>query len=101
MNIDLNTEEMRLDVRNAINSAIRESIHDLFHPDNPNEQIDMGLVIREAITAGIDIALCTGPHTMQAIEMGMKRGVEDSMRDTSIMIAETFGEHLKEMHNED
>lgn len=94
MNIDLNTEEMR----QVVHSAIKESIHDLFHPTDHNEQIDMGLVIREAIIDGIDKALCTGPHTMQAIEMGMKRGVEESMQN-SLPVTEIIEQHLEAARN--
>jgi len=83
MKLDLNTKEMQQVVYNAITDAISRAIHDLYDPENVNETIFMPHLIREAIIDGIDKALCTGPDTMNAIEMGMKRGVEEAMRDNS------------------
>ena len=102
MNIDLNTKEMQRVVYDAINDAIRGAIHDLFHPEDTDQQIHMGWCIHDAIMKGIDKALCTGPDTMNAIEMGMKRGVEEAMRGTPpIEDIMAFEERLKEMHNAD
>jgi|TARA_R100000322_G_scaffold5491_1_gene4120 hypothetical protein len=102
MNIDLNTKEMQQVVYNAINDAIRGSIHDLFDPENVNENCYMPHLIRQAIINGIDKALCTGPDTMNAIEMGMKRGVEEAMRGTPpLEDIVAFEERLKEIHNAD
>ena len=99
MNIDLNAEKMHQVVYKAINNAIRESIHELFHPEDPNEQIDMARCIHAAIKQGIDIAMNSGTYTCDAIEMGMKRGVEESMRDTP-PIEDLITEHLEEARDE-
>ena len=95
MNIDLNTKEMQQAVYNAITHTISGAIYDLFDPENVNEPVFMPRLIREAIIDGIDKALCTGPDTMNAIEMGMKRGVEEAMSDVP-ELKEIISEHLQE-----
>jgi len=103
MTIDLNTKEMQQVVYNAITHTISGAIHDLFDPENVNEPVFMPRLIREAIIDGIDKALCTGPDTMNAIEMGMKRGVEEAMRDNSPIEDHIIGhinEQLEEVRNE-
>ena len=103
MNIDLNTKEMQQVVYNAITHTISGAITDLFDPENVNEPVFMPRLIREAIIDGIDKALCTGPDTMNAIEMGMKRGVEEAMRGTPPIedhIIEHITEQLEEARDE-
>tara|TARA_B100000963_G_scaffold220215_1_gene191924 strand:- start:1864 stop:2163 length:300 start_codon:yes stop_codon:yes gene_type:complete len=99
MSIDLNTKEMQQAVYNAITHTISGAIYDLFDPENVNEPVFMPRLIREAIIDGIDKALCTGPDTMDAIEMGMKRGVEEAMSDVPAL-NEIIAEHLQE-HRDD
>tara|TARA_R100000700_G_scaffold4040_3_gene7184 strand:- start:8572 stop:8886 length:315 start_codon:yes stop_codon:yes gene_type:complete len=103
MNIDLNTKEMQQVVYNAITHTISGAIRDLFDPENVNEPVFMPRLIREAIIDGIDKALCTGPDTRNAIEMGMKRGVEEAMRGTPPIedhIIEHITEQLEEARDE-
>ena len=95
MSTDLNTKEMQQAVYNAITHAISGAISDLFDPENVNENCYMPQLIRQAIIDGIDKALCTGPDTRNAIEMGMKRGVEEAMRDVP-KLKEIISEHLQE-----
>lgn len=99
MNIDLDTKEMKHAVIYAITHTMSGAISDLFDPENVNEPVFMPHLIREAIIDGIDKALCTGPDTMNAIEMGMKRGVEEAMRDVPAL-KEIISEHLQE-HRDD
>ena len=111
MQIDLDTKEIKQAVIYAITHTLSGAITDLFDPENVNESCYMPHLIREAIIDGIDKALCTGPDTMNAIEMGMKRGVEEAMRNTppiedimdklSDIDADAFEERLKEMHSAD
>ena len=111
MQIALNTKEMQQAVYNAITHTISGAISDLFDPENVNGNCYMPQLIRQAIIDGIDKALCTGPDTRNAIEMGMKRGVEEAMRNTppiedimdklSDIDADAFEERLKEMHSAD
>lgn len=96
MQIDLNTKEMHQAVYNAITHTISGAISDLFDPENVNENCYMPQLIRQAIIDGIDKALCTGPDTRNAIEMGMKRGVEDALRDAPAL-NEIISEHLQEV----
>mgnify|MGYP003132347788 CR=1 FL=1 len=96
MQIDLNTKEMHQAVYNAITHTISGAISDLFDPENVNENCYMPHLIRQAIIDGIDKALCTGPDTRNAIEMGMKRGVEDALRDAPAL-NEIISEHLQEV----
>ena len=95
MSIDLNTKEMQQAVYNAITHTISGAISDLFDPESVNENCYMPQLIRQAIIDGIDKALCTGPDTRNAIEMGMKRGVEEAMRDVPAL-KEIISEHLQE-----
>tara|TARA_R100000231_G_scaffold12200_1_gene13949 strand:+ start:1425 stop:1724 length:300 start_codon:yes stop_codon:yes gene_type:complete len=95
MSIDLNTKEMQQAVYNAITHTISGAISDLFDPESVNENCYMPQLIRQAIIDGIDKALCTGPDTRNAIEMGMKRGVEEAMRDVP-ELKEIISEHLQE-----
>tara|TARA_R100000315_G_scaffold13265_1_gene4355 strand:- start:1269 stop:1568 length:300 start_codon:yes stop_codon:yes gene_type:complete len=95
MSTDLNTKEMQQAVYNAITHTISGAISDLFDPENVNENCYMPQLIRQAIIDGIDKALCTGPDTRNAIEMGMKRGVEEAMRDVP-KLKEIISEHLQE-----
>tara|TARA_B100001094_G_C17932563_1_gene671472 strand:- start:331 stop:648 length:318 start_codon:yes stop_codon:yes gene_type:complete len=96
MQIDLNTKEMQQAVYNAITHTISDAISDLFDPESVNENCYMPHLIRQAIIDGIDKALCTGPDTRNAIEMGMKRGVEDALRDAPAL-NEIISEHLQEV----
>ena len=96
MQIDLNTKEMQQAVYNAITHTISGAISDLFDPENVNGNCYMPQLIRQAIIDGIDKALCTGPDTRNAIEMGMKRGVEDALRDAPAL-NEIISEHLQEV----
>ena len=96
MQIDLNTKEMHQAVYNAITHTISGAISDLFDPENVNGNCYMPQLIRQAIIDGIDKALCTGPDTRNAIEMGMKRGVEDALRDAPAL-NEIISEHLQEV----
>ena len=96
MQIDLNTKEMHQAVYNAITHTISGAISDLFDPENVNENCYMPQLIRQAIRDGIDKALCTGPDTRNAIERGMKRGVEDALRDAPAL-NEIISEHLQEV----